>query len=318
MELKSQLSRVVFEKQKIKNDLYQLKNIYLATAYEMLCKKKSFKDIHQKILEETINFKKMGKATSPRELRTTLSVVKQVQRQTAGMPITPILIYQTMINLNASKRVSTQITKYADKVEAESKDKIIKNTLETNFNESMVESKKADVDLNNIKVFYLASKHHDCAIDHIKSQGRMYIDENWEKLKLNDSIKNAIKYFIKKHNVKSVQWVMGNPVWFITRPNCRHYFKLVSVKEALESSRTSLIEKYNLDTPIGNRQYMQTLKSKNADKKRNAELMIDAYKRRLKLHQALNDRVENDLLKSAITKDKMLIAKWEKYLKELS
>lgn len=75
------------------------------------------------------------------------------------------------------------------------------------------------------KPFFLASMHGDSAADHKEYQGLLYYDEN--------ATGEALEY-AKLHNLRTVQWVTGDPVYFITRPHCRHYFIQCSLEDVMK------------------------------------------------------------------------------------
>ena len=235
-----------------------------------------------------------------------------------------LFVFDLLKRKNVEKSISSVITKEADKNEGKSKDKVIVDTLRKNLEKSRSELLKdaetGEIDTDKIMIFYLASAHKDSARDHAPYQGKMYVDENWETIPMPWALHNAIAYYIKTHDVKTMQWVVGKPVWFITRPNCRHYFKELSVKEVLATARTKLIKKYDMKTAIGDRQYLQTMKH-STDKEwyddvRNAQLLLDSYKERLSMHELMYEENPCPIIKNAIAKDKFLIQKWEKYIDE--
>lgn len=163
----------------------------------------------------------------------------------------------------------------------------------------------SDIQANRIqgKCFYLCSSHSDSAEDHKDYQGKLYIDEN-----CND--KAALKY-AKDHGIKSYQWVIGKPVYMVTRPNCRHYFKALSFEQVSNNTVKYLTNKYDMHRKIGDRPIMQTLSTKG----QRVEIVIKSYEERLKLHQAMYKARPNEFLKSAIHKDNLLLQKWKKIIK---
>ena len=171
-----------------------------------------------------------------------------------------------------------------------------------------------------IKVFYLSSKHNDSAKDHKNYQGKMYVDENWAVIPMPYGIHTAIQNYIKTHRVRTIQWVVGRPVWLITRPNCRHYFQELSVKEVLGTSRRNLIKEYDMKSAIGNREYLQTINHSTRyewyKSVRNAELLVESYKRRLEMHELMYRENPCQLIRKAIVKDKFLIKKWQDFIQE--
>jgi hypothetical protein len=170
------------------------------------------------------------------------------------------------------------------------------------------------------RVFYLASAHDDSATDHKDYQGKVYVDEKWESIVQSKKLQKMIRDFISRNHIKTLQWVTGKPVWFITRPNCRHYFMELGINEVLEIPKTKLLEKYKMETAIGNRQYLQTINHSTSkvwyEDIRNAELLVEKYKERLRLHQNMYAAKPNQVIRNAIIKDNALIYKWNKYIVE--
>lgn len=187
----------------------------------------------------------------------------------------------------------------------------------------IVDSIDKNRELDTPKVFYLSSFHKDCAKDHLELQGKIYIDDQWGKY-VGEKLKPAVKEYIATHNVITVQEVTSRPYWLITRPHCRHYLKAIDTKQVLNKSVKRLLSKYNMKRNIGDRQYVQTMDSgvgsmrrKLIGEYRNAQLMVDKYKERLATHQKLYNEHPVPILKDAIAKDKMLIDKWQKYMKQV-
>jgi hypothetical protein len=75
-------------------------------------------------------------------------------------------------------------------------------------------------------VFYRCSRHRNPGKDHEAYQGKLFYDRFWESK--NPQIENwlarAIKNYIKKYDLVSVQKISGPPVYLTTRPYCKHYF----------------------------------------------------------------------------------------------
>ncbi len=99
-------------------------------------------------------------------------------------------------------------------------------------------------------IFYLCSAHEKPAEDHREWEGKIYVSENWEeRLDADDVNRAKIEAYIKNHDIKTVEWVTGEPVYLVTRPNCKHYFIEVSVEEVLGHSAKSLLKSHNLYIP---------------------------------------------------------------------
>lgn len=279
--------------------------------------------------DETINQKKLGLATSDDMLKVAMKSASSLKKKVGsptfvagyvkttygsevesalGIDLLAIFVFDLLKKYKVEKELSKQITKETDKSEGDTKDKLI------------AEKIKENRQLENPKIFYLASQHKDSASDHAPYQGKMYVDEKWRSVIKDKDLSVTIQNYISSHSVKTVQWVMGEPVWFITRPNCRHYFMELGTVEVLGLSKTKLLEKYKMETAIGNREYLQTIKHSTSKEwykdVRNAQLLLEKYKERLALHQEMYKTMPNDIIKKAIAKDKMLIDKWEKYIND--
>lgn len=306
-----------------------MKNKYIVAIYKGLVDGEGIRKIHKRLYDETINQKKLGFATSDKMLNVALKSVNQLKKKEGGLAfmsgyvkttygslvddsspleIAGIFAFDLIHKLKIEKKISKPITDETDRTEGENKKRAINDNIDKN--------RKLVIP----KIFYLASWHKDSATDHKDYQGKIYVDEKWKSIISDKDLKNKIEHFISRNGIKSIQWVTNKPVWFITRPNCRHYFMELDTEETLNNSRTSLLEKYKMETAIGDRQYLQTIRhsisKKWYDEVRNAELLLQKYKERLRLHKDLFAINPNKILKDAIKKDLMLIRKWEKYIAE--
>lgn len=142
--------------------------------------------------------------------------------------------------------------------------------------------------LNNMlkdkdKPFYMASWHKDSAADHAPYQGKLYYDKN---------VKGEALEYALSHNLKTLQWVTGEPVWFVTRPYCRHYFVQYSLAEVKRGVKpmTSKIGRRDLQTP--------------------ARSTLEFYEDRLQELEGLYRVYKIPRLKRQIDKTKLLIKKW--------
>ena len=203
--------------------------------------------------------------------------------------------------------------------EAKAKEELLKNQVVENQKEA-VETPKDDtneIDREmDFKIFYLASSHNDCADDHLDWQGKMYYDKYWKRYVKNEVVRNKVEEYIRNNNCKTYQWVTNRPVWFISRPNCRHYFKVLPIKVVFSREVNKLIADYKLHSKIGHRptQTISHSTKKEWYTKENIEGIIKKYQERLAYHEALYSVHKSQIIKMAIEKDKMLIKKWEKYL----
>lgn len=82
-------------------------------------------------------------------------------------------------------------------------------------------------------IFYLASEHPDCADDHKDYQGKIYIKNSWRSIIKQTDLVPKIERFINQKKIMTIEKVIEKPIWFSTRPNCRHYFTPITIKQAL-------------------------------------------------------------------------------------
>lgn len=316
-------------KKRRKSQLARLRNRYIVAIYSGLSAGEGIRSIHRRLYEETIRQRKMGLAVSDGMLKAALSSTSSLRKK-VGSPsfvagyvktkygtevdgitqgeMMSIFAFDLIGRDGTERRLSHEITVDADGLEGSMKDEAIGSAL------------KGNRELDDPKVFYLASQHRDSASDHAPYQGKMYVDEKWRSSIKDSAQREAVARYIDENGVRTVQWVIGKPVWFVTRPNCRHYFKELSVNEVLATSRTKLIKKYDMKTAIGDRQYLQTIKHSTSkewyDDVRNAQLLLNSYKERLSMHEMMYQENPCITIKNAIAKDRFLIRKWEKYIDE--
>ena len=76
-------------------------------------------------------------------------------------------------------------------------------------------------------IFYVCSKHTAPAKDHKNWQGKVYVDRYWRAI-LNSTgtgwMIPQVERYISDNDIRTIQWVMGPPVWLTTRPYCKHWF----------------------------------------------------------------------------------------------
>lgn len=171
------------------------------------------------------------------------------------------------------------------------------------------------------RVFYLCSAHGDCAIDHQDYQGKYYIAENWRSIIKDKDLKEKIAQYVRTNNVKTFEEIIDRPVWLITRPHCRHYFRLIETNTVLSGRAIPIVLRdYKLWRKEGERgDRLQTIphaKGKWWYREENIREMIERYYQRLDLHEKMYKEFKSPYLFSAIRKDKLLLNKWRAYLRE--
>ena len=155
---------------------------------------------------------------------------------------------------------------------------------------------------NNTSPFFLCSSHPKPAKDHAGWEGKVYYDEDWEKKgEWTDEEKSAIRAYIRNHKLRTVQWVCGEPVYLVTRRNCKHYLKELPMEEVLHASARSLLRKHGM--------YM-----KDEIPASREVLTYREYYNRLKIEESLHNTFPNEILAQDIKKDRKLLEKWRNML----
>lgn len=173
------------------------------------------------------------------------------------------------INDNVIKFINNRIRKYIDNKKID----ILK--------------KYVDMARKDGRYYYLASSHDDSALDHEDWQAKIYYDNRM-----------PMNYYI--YGYRELQWVIDDPVYFLTRPYCRHYFVAITYDEALKGDIEYLKQKYKTHTLVGDRR-MQTPKTRN----------VALYEDRLRLLEEMYKKNPSLDLEKQILKTKILLKKWK-------
>lgn len=306
------------KKRQITSQLKKLRNRYVASIYDGLIKRKSVKEIHQEIQKITKIANNEGITRTKNMEKYALNLASKSKKKVDGM--IPLLSTEGALDV----AIASWVFDLFDKKKVFSKTNSISYQVATKFeSDSKDELLKLEIDRNrgfgNPRVFYLASSHNDCAEDHKDYQGKIYIDEKWRDLIKSKEIRDKISSYVNQHNVKTFQWVIGKPVWFITRPNCRHYVKSLTTEDVLGHSVEALTRNHKLHTKVG-KKITKTIAHPLYPqwyKKENIEEIIRKYEERLEYHQSLWAVKKSQPIKRAIEKDKLLIKKWKEVLQSL-
>lgn len=256
-----------------------LKNEYFAIIYKGRLNGDNARKIHKALYDATINQKPQYR--DKYLLGFAIKLSNKAQKVSAtGLDLLAIalfdLIHKGKYNDKAKKLINHQVQVEAEK----EKDGAIDDFME--------KSRK------NGEYFYLASSHGDCAEDHKPYQGRLYVDK--------DAPEEAIDY-ARDRSLYTVQWVMGKPAWFITRPHCRHYFVSLTLEQVKGKTLKKLKRKYKTHTTKGNMDFQTP-----------AQAAVEEYTDRLRLLKALYWEYKTPKLKNEILKTELLIKKWKKIL----
>lgn len=228
------------------------------------------KALYTKLLRKTnYSLKQMRKAEElglrkPSTTRTRMNIVWALVRD------------DVIPNINKQKNI------IADQAEQRYKEKLL---------EKLVNSPSS--------IFFLCSSHKNPARDHANYEGKMYVSKNWEQ-KVKQSFVPMIKAYIRNHQVRTVEWVTGPPVYMVRRPNCKHFFIPIPVGEVLSNSVRSLLKKHGA--------YMEDVKQLSYE-----QLQYKKYYEQYKLLLLLRrSGVESSELDKDISRVYKLMLKWAK------
>jgi len=264
----------------MKATLLTQKNRYIATIYDGILKHKSARDIHKELFKVTINPNKPLLAYMIKLSNKAKKLDKGPGAYySVGLDVLAVALLDLFKNKQVNDRSRVLINSEVRKYESEQKAEILTNAWKENR--------------KSRKIFYVASSHADSAKDHEPWQGRIYVDKFWH----NYDTDGSIGEFVRRNNIRTVQWVTGKPVWFITRPNCRHYFTTYTAEQILGNQYTVPHRK------IGDRR-LQTPRDTD----------LHRYEDRLRLLVALYKKHPTHILELQIQKTKLLIAKLKKEL----
>lgn len=253
-----------------------LKNKYFAIIYSGCVKGDGVRKIHKALYDATINSGKYSsKILLAQALKLTNKAKKVVPSDGELLSVAIFSLFKRDdVNDTAKKIINWQTQRDAEK----EKDATLKSFIEENQKDG--------------KWFYLASSHDDCAKDHLDWQGKLYVDENAPE---------EVLEYAKSRALHTMQWVIGQPVWFITRPNCRHYFVSLSESEVRKKPLKKLKRKYKTHTKEGDRQFQTP-----------AHAAVEEYEDRLHMLRALYRESPNPVIKKEIEKAELLVKKWKR------
>lgn len=189
----------------------------------------------------------------------------------------------------------------------------VRTDIQNDITKNMI---KAGHDIGN--VFYIAAYFGDCAEDHVAYQGKIYVDENWEDI-APKSRYDEIAAYINANKIKTVQEAIGPDCnYFTTRPNCRHYFQMISIDEVLGIKNNKDLDNKREEFNLNFNGKYHPEKYKALSNQRYNERTIRKWKGVLETDQKLLDNMPKDvsdnqrlLLSSKIALDKRKIRDWQ-------
>lgn len=241
----------------------------------MVLKGENIRKIHKKIYENTINMPKMFLFMS-KVAKKASKVIDKKKNKSENAEILLILFKNSDYNGKIKSIINKKVTDEAENKKID----VIKHSIKEYRSEG--------------KYIYLASSHNDCAEDHKAYQGKLYYD---------DKAPNDIIEWCKNRGMHSIQWVMGKPVWFITRPNCRHWFKPLLWDVVKKYNKRELQRRYKTHRLEGDRSLSTP-----------AKIAVEEYEDRLKMLQMMYNEHPTEHLRRDIQKTKLLLKKWKNVL----
>lgn len=151
--------------------------------------------------------------------------------------------------------------------------------------------------------FFLCSTHKNPAEDHKDWEGKMYFDADWADQDWSDEDRARIAAYIRNHDLKTVQWVTGEPVYLITRPNCKHYLVNIPIQDVLKSSVKALLRNKKM--------YMKDDVPASPER-----LAYRRYYERLKTEKSLNQLIDSEQLAKDISRTERLVTKYARLLNQ--
>lgn len=266
------MERIYLERDRRRKALRSLRNRYLAIIYGGCVRKEPVRKIHKALFDATVNMK---------EAKYLLAMaIKLANRAKKAVPTgdetSAAAVFSLIWDLGTEEKTEKLINQTTQREAEREKDTIIRDFVDSNRQDG--------------RWFYLASSHNDCAVDHKPYQGRMYVDER--------APESAMAY-ARSRNMMTVQWVMGPPAWFITRPNCRHYFVALTEREVRDKSVRRLQRKHHTHRREGDREFQTP-----------ARMAVEKYRRRIRTLRAMYREHPDPKIRDMILKSEMLLRKW--------
>ena len=269
------ITRIYQQKDKNKKELFKIKNKCFAIIYGMVLNGENIRKIHKKIWETTLKMPKLFLFMQKVANKSAKNINKNKTKE-ENADLLLLLFTSNQYNNKAKKLINHEIMEDAENQKSKAIKNYIKESRDTN------------------KWFYMASSHTDSAKDHLPYQGKLYYDDK--------APEEIIKWAYRK-GLYSIQWVMGAPVWFITRPNCRHFFKSLDFDIVKKYSQKEITRRYKLHRKDGDKS-LATPRG----------VTVEEYEDRLKMLKAMNKEHTTERLRREIQKVELLIKKWKNML----
>ena len=273
--MRRELERIYLERDRKRKSLRSLKNRYFAIIYGSTLRGEPIRKIHRRLYDETVKRK-------PEYIdRHLLAMALKLANRAAKVPGDGGLLAAALFDMIHQSHADEKARKLIDHDARSAAEKEKAGLLERSIEENREKG----------RWFYLASRHADSAADHKDWQGRLYVDS--------EAPEEAISYAAAR-GLRTLQWVMGDPVWFVTRPNCRHYFVALTEDEVRRKPLKKLERRYKTYTKEGDREFQTP-----------ARRALEEYEDRLRMLRALNREYPLKKIEKEIQKTELLVKKWK-------
>lgn len=296
---KTKVNEIATEKLKEINQNY---TNTLLLAYAMATGVKVLRDDEKK--ELTINVSDKFDNHLNQMLNANKTMVAQLVANINNNHITAInqINSAVVLNLPKTEELYQQITTSIDNYGVNNNLKVVykngrvvdwKVYMEMNVRTTMsqeITSYQVDSGKANKVVFWLCSQHSDCADDHIDYQGKLYYDDNWRMFGFDTELTQQIDNIIKQKKMMSIQDVKDKEPYLTTRPNCRHYFQPIAIKDVLTSNTKDLLNRLKMNKGKGDKQKYDDLVQQRYN-----ERQIRKWKKQRQIYEMESLANPNDL-----------------------
>lgn len=151
-------------------------------------------------------------------------------------------------------------------------------------------------------VFYISAYFGDCAKDHVDLNGKIFCDEKWESLAPKDRV-DEIRDYIEANKIMTVQEAMGEPYYYTTRPNCRHYFQYIDIDSVIGAKTQKEVSNLRDDRDLNFNGKYKPEKYKALQQQRANERQIRAEKKEIEHNEKMlaldpnNDKIKSSILR---------------------
>lgn len=322
-------------KEALKKAIRKCSDQMLAEAYGGICEGDKLRDIHKRIVGIAKSWVKRGYEIPKKAVAHASSLAKEGKRRCAGLSPAdfPLVAFNLIARDKAFQESQRIVNEQARKKEGEWKEQILRESViaarpenapkneEKGFLNADDAEKKGESKAryqSRARMFYVVSRHGDCAEDHLDYQGRVYYEKNFRRYVTDPDLRAQVETYIQMHGLLSWQYITLRPVWLVSRPNCRHYFAQLSISRVLkEDNPNDLCQKLGMSHAKGKKSMQPVWHEIDRGwyTRSNVEGIIAKYKERYAYHKELYRKKPSPEIAALLRKDEYMIAKWEGFLR---